>query len=78
MFVGYESCNMRTFGSADVENPDEQWGCSGQNYTPFERHFFKQQVVEISEWTGLVNAHFFDAKPYYLAVGNKDKSCVDL
>ena len=74
MFVGYESCNMRNFGLTDVE----QWVCSGQNYTPFERHFFKQQVVEISEWTGLVNAHFFDAKPFYLAVGNKDKSCVDL
>jgi hypothetical protein len=78
MFVGYESCNMRTFGLTDVENSDEQWVCSGQNYTPFERHFFKQQVLEIVEGAGLVNAYFFDAKPYYLAAGNKDKSCVDL
>jgi len=30
------------------------------------------------EGMGLVNAYFFDTKPYYLVVGNKDKSCVDL
>ena len=78
MFVGYEFCNMRTFFLTDVENSDEQRVCSDQNDTPFERHFFKQQVVEILEGTGLVNAYFFDAKPYYLAVVNKDKSCVDL
>ena len=78
MFVGFESCNMRTFGSKDVENSDEQWACSDQNDTPFERHFFKQQLVEILEGMGLVNTYFFDTKPYHLVVGNKDKSCVDL
>ena len=48
------------------------------NLHSFRAIFFKQQVVEIVGGTGLVNACFFDAKPYYLAVGNKDKSCVDL